>query len=90
MLDKIVVLVKDVATLVRGNRELIKAMNRSLLLNIIRQERTGEARVIPTFKHFVDMRERLMPYIWREAQYSAQSGRPMMRAADRMTPFIVG
>jgi len=44
------------------------------------QTRTGDDRVIPIFRKFVQLRQRLMPYIWREAQYSAASGQPMMRA----------
>ncbi|GAB5491873.1 MAG: hypothetical protein Phog2KO_20880 [Phototrophicaceae bacterium] len=44
------------------------------------QERTEDERVIPIFREFVKLRQRLMPYIWKEAQYSAQTGQPMMRA----------
>jgi alpha-glucosidase (family GH31 glycosyl hydrolase) len=44
------------------------------------QERTGDERVIPVFRHFVQVRQQLMPYIWEEAQYSARTGQPMMRA----------
>lgn len=44
------------------------------------QERTEDARVLPTFRHFVNVRHNLMPYIWQEAQYAAQTGEPMMRA----------
>ncbi len=44
------------------------------------QTRTGDKRVIPVFREFVKLRQKLMPYIWQEAQYSAQSGQPMMRA----------
>ncbi len=43
------------------------------------QERTGDERIIPTFKEFATVRERLRPYIWREAQHSASTGEPMMR-----------
>src|SRR5690606_37356746 len=50
------------------------------------QARTGDDRVIPTFKHFVDVRNRLMPYIWRSAQQSAATGQPMMRAVQLMHP----
>jgi alpha-glucosidase (family GH31 glycosyl hydrolase) len=32
------------------------------------------------FREFVKLRESLMPYIWQEAQYSSQTGQPMMRA----------
>ncbi len=44
------------------------------------QERTGDARVIPFFRSFVNVRHNLMPYIWQEAGYAAESGQPMMRA----------
>lgn len=44
------------------------------------QARTGNEQVIPIFRFFVNLRHNLMPYIWREAQYAAQTGQPMMRA----------
>lgn len=44
------------------------------------QERSGDERVIPTFRFFVYARHNLMPYIWQEAQHAASSGQPMMRA----------
>jgi alpha-glucosidase (family GH31 glycosyl hydrolase) len=44
------------------------------------QARTGDERVIPVFRFFVNVRHNLMPYIWQEAQYAAQTGQPMMRA----------
>ena len=44
------------------------------------QARTGDKRVIPTFRFFVNVRHNLMPYIWQEAQHAAQTGQPMMRA----------
>ncbi|MDX1993598.1 MAG: glycoside hydrolase family 31 protein [bacterium] len=50
------------------------------------QARTGDARVIPAFKHFVDTRLRLMPYLWREAQFAAASGQPLMQAAKLIHP----
>jgi alpha-glucosidase (family GH31 glycosyl hydrolase) len=50
------------------------------------QESTGEARVIPAFRHFVNVRRNLMPYIWQEAQHSARSGEPMMRALRLVDP----
>lgn len=46
------------------------------------QDRTGDDRVISTFRHFMKVREQLMDYIWREAQFSAETGRPMMRAVQ--------
>lgn len=44
------------------------------------QMRTGDDTVIPIFREFVKVRQKLMTYIWLEAQYSAQTGQPMMRA----------
>ena len=44
------------------------------------QARTGDERVIAIFREFVKLRQQLMPYIWQEAQYSARTGQPMMRA----------
>ena len=44
------------------------------------QARTGDERVIPIFRFFTNVRHNLMPYIWQEAQHSAASGEPMMRA----------
>jgi alpha-glucosidase (family GH31 glycosyl hydrolase) len=44
------------------------------------QKRTGDQRVIPFFRYFVNVRHNLMPYIWQEAQHSASTGEPMMRA----------
>ncbi|MFN8379745.1 MAG: glycoside hydrolase family 31 protein [Anaerolineae bacterium] len=50
------------------------------------QERTGDERIIPAFRFFNHVRRNLMPYIWQEAQHSAQSGEPMMRAARLLDP----
>ncbi|QPC83687.1 glycoside hydrolase family 31 [Phototrophicus methaneseepsis] len=50
------------------------------------QERTGDASVVETFRFFAQVRQALMPYIWQEAQYSAQSGQPMMRALQLTEP----
>ncbi len=50
------------------------------------QARTGDERVIPTFRFFNNVRHNLMPYIWQEAQYSAETGVPMMRAAQLIDP----
>lgn len=44
------------------------------------QQRTGDARVVPAFRFWVNVRHNLLPYIWQEAQYAAQTGQPMMRA----------
>lgn len=55
------------------------------------QAQTGDDRVIPLFRYFVNLRHNLMPYIWREAQHAAATGEPMMRAValwDRQaSPF---
>jgi alpha-glucosidase (family GH31 glycosyl hydrolase) len=50
------------------------------------QARTGDKRVIPAFRHFVEVRTRLMPYIWQEAQHTATTGEPLMRAAQLTSP----
>jgi len=50
------------------------------------QERTGDARVIETFRFFVNVRRNLLPYIWREAEHSAATGEPMMRALKLTDP----
>ncbi|HEX3049203.1 MAG TPA: TIM-barrel domain-containing protein, partial [Aggregatilineaceae bacterium] len=46
------------------------------------QERTGDERVVSAFRFFVNIRHNLMPYIWQEARHAAQTGEPMMRAAQ--------
>ena len=45
------------------------------------QKQSGDDRVISVFRHFLQARLQLMDYIWQEAQFSVQSGIPMMRAA---------
>ncbi len=50
------------------------------------QARTGDERVIAIFRFFNNVRLNLMPYIWQEAQHSAQSGEPMMRALKWSDP----
>lgn len=44
------------------------------------QEQSGDGRVVDIFRSFVQLRQKLMPYILAEAKYSAESGEPMMRA----------
>jgi alpha-D-xyloside xylohydrolase len=44
------------------------------------QARTGDERVIPFFRFLVNVRRNLMPYIWQEAQHTARTGEPLMRA----------
>lgn len=50
------------------------------------QAQTGDTRVIPIFRHFVETRERLLPYIWREAQHAAATGQPLMRSVQIKWP----
>lgn len=50
------------------------------------QERTGDDRIIPVFRQLAVLRERLRPYIWAEAQHSAATGEPMMRALHLWHP----
>jgi alpha-glucosidase (family GH31 glycosyl hydrolase) len=51
------------------------------------QARTGDTRVLPTFRFFTQVRHNLMPYIWHEAQHSAVSGEPMLRALALTEPL---
>jgi alpha-glucosidase (family GH31 glycosyl hydrolase) len=44
------------------------------------QEYTGDDRVIPISRYFARLRMALIPYLVREASYSAASGEPMLRA----------
>ena len=50
------------------------------------QARTGNDRIVPLFRFFLHVRHNLMPYIWQEAQHSAASGEPMMRALGLTEP----
>ena len=50
------------------------------------QLRTGDTRIIPIFRYFHRVRRNLIPYIWQEAQYSARTGEPMMRALRLTDP----
>lgn len=50
------------------------------------QEQRNDARVVPTFRFWANVRYNLMPYIWQEAQHSAQTGEPMMRALKLWHP----
>jgi alpha-glucosidase (family GH31 glycosyl hydrolase) len=43
-------------------------------------ERTGDERVIPVYRRFARLRERLVPYLAAQAQYSVTTGKPLMRA----------
>ena len=42
-------------------------------------ERTGDDRVIPVFRRFTAVRERLVPYLAEQARSSIASGAPLMR-----------
>ncbi|SDZ30727.1 glycoside hydrolase family 31 protein [Herbiconiux ginsengi] len=42
-------------------------------------ERTGSAEVLPVFREFAQLRERLVPYLTAAAASSIRSGRPLMR-----------
>ena len=46
------------------------------------QERTGNEQVVDIFRYFMEVRQQLMPYILEEAQFSAETGQPMMRALE--------
>lgn len=50
------------------------------------QEHSGDPRVIDSFRFFVNVRHNLLPYIWQEAQHSASTGEPMMRALKLYEP----
>ncbi len=43
-------------------------------------ERTGDPRVIPIFRRFAQVRERIVPYLVEQATRSVETGRPLMRA----------
>jgi alpha-glucosidase (family GH31 glycosyl hydrolase) len=49
-------------------------------------ERTGEARVVPTFRRFVQLRERLVPYLAEQGRRSVETGLPLMRALFLAAP----
>jgi alpha-glucosidase (family GH31 glycosyl hydrolase) len=50
-------------------------------------EQSGDARVLPLFRRFARLRERLLPYLAEQAARSAATGKPLLRAlffaADR-------
>jgi alpha-glucosidase (family GH31 glycosyl hydrolase) len=43
-------------------------------------EQTGDARVIPVFRRFVQLRERLLPYLSAQGSAGVRGGTPLMRA----------
>lgn len=47
---------------------------------------TSDPHVIAIFRFFTNVRHNLMPYLWREAQHSAETGEPMMRALRLTEP----
>ncbi len=50
------------------------------------QARTGDERVLPVFRFFVNVRHNLLPYLWQEAQHAAATGQPMMRSLQLLAP----
>ena len=43
-------------------------------------EQTGDERVVPLFRRFVELRERLVPYLAEQGARAVESGKPLMRA----------
>lgn len=43
------------------------------------QETTGDQRVVPTFRRFAQLREKLVPYLVDQARTTIGEGRPLMR-----------
>jgi len=43
-------------------------------------ERTGDARVLPVYRRFAQLRMRLQPYLRAQARLSVESSKPLMRA----------
>jgi alpha-glucosidase (family GH31 glycosyl hydrolase) len=50
------------------------------------QARTGDTNVVPVFTKFANVRMNLMPYLYTEAEDSATTGVPMMRAMSLSFP----
>lgn len=50
------------------------------------QARTGDTSVVPTFAKFANVRMNLVPYLYTEADDSATTGVPMMRAMSLAFP----
>jgi alpha-glucosidase (family GH31 glycosyl hydrolase) len=50
------------------------------------EARTGDSSVIPTFRKFANVRMNLIPYLYTEADRSATTGVPMMRAMSLEYP----
>jgi len=50
------------------------------------QARTGDTRVIPTFRKFANTRMNLLPYIYTEAENASSTGLPMMQAMSIAHP----
>ncbi len=44
------------------------------------QERTGDSRVLPIYRRFAQLRERLVPYLTDQARIAVETSRPLMRA----------
>jgi alpha-glucosidase (family GH31 glycosyl hydrolase) len=43
-------------------------------------ERTGDPRVLPTYRRFAELREALLPYLTEQASLSVKTTKPLMRA----------
>jgi alpha-glucosidase (family GH31 glycosyl hydrolase) len=43
-------------------------------------ERTGDPRVLPTYRRFAELREALVPYLTEQAALSVKTNKPLMRA----------
>lgn len=43
-------------------------------------EQTGDDRVLPVYRHFASLRERLVPYLVQQAEESVRRSTPLMRA----------
>lgn len=50
------------------------------------QDRTGDTSVVPAFTKFANVRMNLVPYLYTEAEDSASTGVPMMRAMSLAFP----
>ena len=44
------------------------------------QERTGDTRVVPIYRRFAQLRERLVPYLTEQARVAVLTSRPLMRS----------
>ncbi|MER7275124.1 TIM-barrel domain-containing protein [Dactylosporangium sp. NPDC000244] len=49
-------------------------------------EQTGDARVLPVFRHYAHLRERLVPYLAEQAARAVDTGWPLLRAVALAHP----